>query len=537
MNNIFDLIIGYILEHKLFFVGNCILSISFPLDDIIIPYLTGKIVNQVESKKPWGNTLVILIASIIILQICYTIILQYDAKLIPSMESFIRQHMLINLEKYDDGVESQTGEVMSRLVKIPFITSQSVTQTKNVLIPYCISFLVTSAIIFYNSRTIGLSFFIIGLIILILYFISPILCESVSREREIALAKIDDRLEDLLRNIHAIKTSEKIKDEIEDLKNLENTYANLFQKTIWCTNKMKILIVFLITLLLIITATYTYNSINNKTMNIGAFITIFMIITQWCLSLAWISNKIGTFVLDWSILSSYERSFGEKKLKQTQCKNRGVNGLDLMNLSYIVSGRSRPLLNDISIQIPQNARVMIKGAIGSGKSTFLKCIAGILKPTDGSICYNGKLLTPDKVGYAQQSPVLFDRTIYENIVYGIKENVGLRNQVEDLLEQLELAEVFEKLDHGIDTRVGKNAKILSGGQKQVIQLLRILLRDPDVLILDEVTSSLDPYTKRKIIKIIESMIHNKIVLMTTHDPDFVISNSKTIYFDDGQIVK
>lgn len=571
MNTISDIILKYISDNKTSFFGNTILSLTASIDDIIIPYFTGSIVANVQNGSDWKWHIIGLIICIIVIQALYSMIINWDSILIPSLEGFIRSNIVDTIEHYYDGKELQVGEIMSRTVKLPLVTSQVITFAKNVLLPYIISFVVTSVIVFKHSKIIGSSFFVLGTLTLTLYFISPMLCKHISLQRESKLAKIDDFVEDLLRNLYTVKISDTLQKELDTLRRLEEDYANIYTRTIYCTSKIKFVIIFLISILLVITGVHTYSAIENKTMTAAGFVTIFMIITQWCLSLAWISNKVGGFVMDWSIIRSYDNMIKHTHPPQhTACileeseysneseKGRLQSGLKISHLTYFVENRPKPILDDVSFHMDPNTCLILKGSIGAGKTTLLKCIAGLLLYNQGSICLNGKPIQHNNIGYAQQAPILFDRTIYENIIYGTKiyelESVDVMDVIDDeendlsvrtkegrvyiesILIELDLFSVFSELEKGIDTRVGKNGNNLSGGQKQVIQLLRILLQNPDVLILDEITSSLDSNTKKKVLNLIDRMIKNKIVLMSTHDVDVDIPGSITLYMREGKIV-
>ena len=134
--------------------------------------------------------------------------------------------------------------------------------------------------------------------------------------------------------------------------------------------------------------------------------------------------------------------------------------------------------------------------------------------------------------YVPQHPIPFNRTLYENIAYGMK-NIS-KDEVSKLLQRLGIDRLFEPL--GLDSQVGKHGEKLSGGQKQVIFLLRCLLRKSNIVILDEPTSALDQYSKNYIFNILQQVIKNKTVLIITHDPDILKYVSRKIVFEGGKII-
>jgi ABC-type bacteriocin/lantibiotic exporter with double-glycine peptidase domain len=178
------------------------------------------------------------------------------------------------------------------------------------------------------------------------------------------------------------------------------------------------------------------------------------------------------------------------------------------------------------MDIKKGERIALVGDIGAGKSTLLKIILGLIHPRSGDLFLNGKnyktLKQIDifgKFGYMTQTPILFNRSILDNILFSNPNSS--RKQVEELLKEFGLDTVFNKLDKGIDTMVGKNGSKLSGGQKQVVWFLRIYLHDPEILLFDEPTASLSTKSKETLMKLINKGFANKTIIMASHD-DFLI---------------
>jgi ABC-type multidrug transport system fused ATPase/permease subunit len=198
------------------------------------------------------------------------------------------------------------------------------------------------------------------------------------------------------------------------------------------------------------------------------------------------------------------------------------------------------ILNGVTLHITQGDSVAILGDIGSGKSTILKLLLGYYKPTRGTVYYNDvnyddipMKYIREKIGYVPQVPVLFNRTIMENIRYGNSKIT--REDVERTLRELNLYKEFAKHKDGLDTKVGKNGSVLSGGQRQLVWCLRVLLSNPDVLILDEPTSSIDEKNKILLKNLLARFMKGKTTIMVTHDPAIVSFASKFVIVKNGRI--
>ena len=179
----------------------------------------------------------------------------------------------------------------------------------------------------------------------------------------------------------------------------------------------------------------------------------------------------------------------------------------------IISG-----LNNISLNIKYRSFSVLIGESGSGKTTLLNLISGLIKPQKGEIIFNRfhfKGLEP-KISYLHQDHTLFNSTIAQNIAFGIEENQINFNKLYEALKKAEIYKFIFKLKKNIFTQVGENGSKFSQGQIQRIALARALYFDPDILILDEPTSSLDQKNEESIIKTLSKISKEITIVMSTH---------------------
>lgn len=195
--------------------------------------------------------------------------------------------------------------------------------------------------------------------------------------------------------------------------------------------------------------------------------------------------------------------------------------IDSIGYCYIEGGRSA--LVDVSLRIPRGARVGIVGKTGSGKSTLMDIIIGLLEPTVGEIRVDGVPLTAANrhawqrhIAHVPQSIFLSDASIAENIAFGLRPADIDFERVRRAAEQAELVEVIEGLPDGYDTRVGERGIQLSGGQRQRIGIARALYKQASVLVLDEATSALDNDTEAAVMRAIERLDRELTILIIAH---------------------
>ena len=181
----------------------------------------------------------------------------------------------------------------------------------------------------------------------------------------------------------------------------------------------------------------------------------------------------------------------------------------------------RPVLSDISIDVPPGATVALVGRSGSGKSTLVKCLAGLLVPTEGAIEYDGydlrELRFDDlrrRIGFVLQEPYLFDDTVQSNIAFGEAEPDMER--VVRAAEIADAAEFIRALPLGYETRIGDSGLKLSGGQAQRVAIARALYHEPPVLIFDEATSALDTEAERAVKQNMDRVLEGRTAFVIAH---------------------
>ncbi len=229
----------------------------------------------------------------------------------------------------------------------------------------------------------------------------------------------------------------------------------------------------------------------------------------------------------------------DREMKNLTKKTINLNTIELKNIYY--SHEKRDLtLNNISIKINKGDVLGITGKTGSGKTTLVDIILGLLKPQKGEVLINGKIIDQNSkinVGYVTQDTYLTDDSILENIAFSNYTDDIDKTKVEKAINRANLKNFIESLPGKTDTLVGEGGARVSGGQKQRIGLARALYEDPDLLVLDEATSSLDYETEEEIINNIFKFSENKIILMITHRLSTLKFCNKVINLEKGGFIK
>ncbi len=199
-------------------------------------------------------------------------------------------------------------------------------------------------------------------------------------------------------------------------------------------------------------------------------------------------------------------------------------------------------LQNVSFEIKSGEKVAIVGPTGAGKSSLIKLLLRLYEPNEGQILLDGKPLSTYKcsylrkrIGMAHQKPFLFSTSIRNNIAYGKP-----RSPLEKILKAAKIAQFSEingVFPEGYETLVGEKGVTLSGGQKQRVALARTLLPEPDVLILDDITSAVDTDTEQAMFDALKDEMRSRTTLILSHRITSIQQADKVLVFDNGKLVQ
>ena len=216
-------------------------------------------------------------------------------------------------------------------------------------------------------------------------------------------------------------------------------------------------------------------------------------------------------------------------------------GVTLSNVRFSYE-KERPILHDVSIDVPAGQTVAIVGPSGSGKSTIGRLLFRFYDVTDGAVCIDGQDIRDitqeslhQAIGVVPQDTVLFNDTIFYNIAYG-REN-ATRGDVIQAAKDAQIHDFIMSLPDAYDSLVGERGLKLSGGEKQRVGIARTLLKDPPILLLDEATSALDSETEHEIQDALERAGEGRTVMIIAHRLSTVSNADKIVVLENGLVVE
>ena len=220
---------------------------------------------------------------------------------------------------------------------------------------------------------------------------------------------------------------------------------------------------------------------------------------------------------------------------------RGPIDVELRRVTFAYPG-GPPVLHEVDLAMDAGSRVAVVGETGSGKSTIAKLVTRLMDPTEGAVLLDGIDLREVRISSLRRGVVLvpqegflFDDTLRANALYGRLD--ASDDEILASAAELGLADWLDALPRGLDTRVGQRGESLSAGERQLVALLRAHLADPDLLVLDEATSAVDPQLEMRIGRALERLMSGRTSITIAHRLSTAEAADEVVVVDRGRIVQ
>lgn len=384
---------------------------------------------------------------------------------------------------------------------------------------------------------------LISIAAIILYFYRFIIryFKKLSSEISSSGNVYNSYLSQLLYNFKYLKSTNNIKAYsqriIHEIKKAEHKALNLWKMTAITSSVREPMVIIIVSLVIFIQYRISgaMNSVTIFTLLLFYRTLNYLLITQshWQ-SFHQYSGSIHNILQTQDLLYKYEESAKGKQFKLFE------NHILLSNVALSLGNQE--ILKDINLNIEKNTTVALVGKSGAGKSTLAAILSALFIPDNGVFSIDNEDIKNfdlttyrQKIGYVTQDPVIFNDSIYNNISLWKEEDPSTMQQIHNIIEIAELKDFVQRLDRGIHTIVGDNGIILSGGQKQRIAIARELFKNPQLLILDEATSSLDSSTESLIQRNLDKLSGKTTIVVIAHRLS-TIKKANTIYvLNEGKI--
>ena len=546
--DIHKLLFTFMKENKVLFVFYFIVSLLlYPIHYIFIPKYYGLVINSFKDKKE--SKFIFMVKALVFFYIlCWfletgLLFLQY--KIFPAFAEYATGTIFeFIIDHYELDFENiHTGEILSKIIRLPGILIQYMTVFG---IEFFKEFftLITAIYSYYNVSSLAVWVYIFYVILNYSY---TYIMFKIFLKNDIAKNEVQDKmyeaLVDCFNNFSSVYAFNQQEYEIERFYTLSYFGYKMEVKKSWEIYIKSYIFWGFATVSMFLVMNYIiYKDYKNKRIDsdllISTFIITFSIVRLYEKAESSSSkySEIFSKIMDtekfFNGISNY--NYNGKKVSESEFKNGDIV---IKNLYHKYNDKF--VLENVNLTIKKGEKVAFVGHIGSGKSTLVKLILGFQPIVMGDIIIGGvnlnKVCNKDirkEIFYIPQKPKLFNRTLYENIVYGLKKPPSAEDII-NLLNDLELNDIAEIFSEKMNMSVGVDGNFISGGQRQMVWLLRSFYRQSRILIMDEPTASLDQKNKDLLIKIIKKISIGKTVIIVSHDS--IDTAFRKIEFNKGRL--
>lgn len=558
-----DLTLQFAKEHPRYALMYLLVIAMMPVQDILTPHLYGRVVSAIEQGRSLVVPLAVVAALIIAVQIYALAVDLDDAVHMPALERFIRTRALdAIIARHETSLEElETGGIISQLAKLPNIIYKYMETFKYGIFPTTMSFVVGIIYFFRVDWVLGALFLIVCAALGVALVLPSRRCVRLAMARDSEFTKMLEGLDDILHNLVAVYSSDSSRREGERLQQVQDVYAKYTKGTMLCVSWLRLYVTPLQIAFVALFMWRCYRLVRAGKISTGLFVSLFFIMVAMnnCIARSITSARDMVFrqgiiaeslqLFDRPPQATADVAVAGTRRRVTPAVDSSTTVLSLRRVRYLYPGHDVPILDDVSFDVREGERVALTGHIGSGKSTLLRLIMRYHVPDAGEIFLDGTSYEDldaahirRTIAYVPQQPVLFNRTILENILYnspagGAGGAGAMEEQVWQLIDTLGIRDMFEDMPAGLNTVVGKHGSILSGGQRQIVWLLRVLLQRPRLLLLDEPTSAVDAKTRARVQDLLLRVMHGRTVVMVTHDESLMRVATRTLVLGDGRLLR
>lgn len=456
-----------------------------------------------------------------------------ESNLIPEWTGFIMDWIFQNtVELYENKMtDIELGKMILDISVIPKTMREFITDLVTWVFPRFFSVLAINAYFGWLNWKLG----ILSFVLFALYLTSSIyILDKCTGLAQSDFQLYEDKMQltqDRLSNTFSIYSTGSMEKEIQNYRKDTQNFMTVYKDKMVCMNRSVILTSFFSILTLLAIDGYAATLFLGKELSYTNFLAVVMTVMYYIPNVAVIGTSIPDIIQRFSILTVvdemvktlYENYTKKKEIRTSAPERKLKTGTIVVNdLTFSYGPNIPPIIKHYKMSIKDKENVALVGSSGSGKSTLIKLIMGYYPVEKGKIFIDGEDISEynlndlrKQITYVNQNTKLFNMTLLENICYG--NDHCTREQVQQIINKTKIGRIFENLGEGLDTNVGIDGNKLSGGQRQMVHILRAILKKNPIVILDEPTSAMDVDIKVVIIQAIRELAHNSTLIVITHD--------------------
>jgi ABC-type multidrug transport system fused ATPase/permease subunit len=517
-----QIIIDFLKTQKPKLVGYFLLEMASGYFDVAVPEIYGNITETLRDKGDVTPLFMQLVGMWTGSKLSTVALEKLDSTFFPAIQAYVRSNLVVKLiDAYKENYrEPSVADMISTIIKLPDTVYNIVSYARSFVIPLITTIMWTMLYMFKIHKRLGI-IYTFGIVVVLMQAKNIINgCYDMSTEYDTKSQTVHEEIGDVLSNLVNVYANATTDNELERLEKVQEEMARWHTATLNCGSKSKMIFNLIYVVFFGILNYAALDLYRKGEITFGKVTMTFVMMFNLLNFMGDMGKQAAGLIFTVGVYNRIQRylnQLGERTSIVATLLVTPING----HIVFSNVNIANTPIDNFSLEIKPGEKIALIGKIGSGKSSLIKALLKIV-PYTGSLKIDGQEvsgLSPDHLrqhlSYIAQTPTLFNRSIYENILYGTgKESWN----VDTLIEQYKLQSVFGNRD--LSGSAGKNGENLSGGQKQIVMLLRNLLNPKPILILDEPTASLNHEMKEKVLEVLSALSTSKecTMILISHDP-------------------
>ncbi len=531
----------------------CLLLSSVTL--LAFPFLIGKLIDVATGKNDWIlksiHAIAFLLITILLVQGIFSFFRVYlfsltsEKAIADIRRTLFRKFMFLPIAFYD---RTRTGELVSRITADVALLHDSMSITLAELFRQISTLLIGTIIIFVTVPKLTLFMLAVFPVVIILALIFGRYIRRLSRKTQDHLADSNIIVEESMQAIREVKAFTNEFREIKKFSHSMDQVVAMALKTALFRGGFVSFIIFALFGTIVAVIWYGASLVSQDLATVGDLLSFVLYTTFIGGSIAGLGDiysqlqkAVGASERILEIIGEKEESGIRGKSDPAGQKDKGDIIFEDIVFSY-PARKDQTVIKGINIHIRQGEKIALVGPSGAGKSTLVQLLLRYYDPDSGKILVNHKDIREwdlqtyrGKLAIVPQEVILFGGTIKENILYGNPDADDAR--VIEAADQAYALSFINDFPEGMDTLVGERGVKLSGGQRQRIAIARAILRDPEILILDEATSSLDSNSEFLVKEALDHLMKNRTTIIIAHRLATIKKVDRIYVIKDGEVVE
>ena len=411
-----SLVQEFVRAHPEVIVSYALVLVIVLLQDIGLPHLYGKVIQAIQKKQSLQRPFLVVLVLFMAIQVGILVCEWQEITIFPALQQFLREkvvdHLMDMHSTHFD--EQKTGSILSKLIKLPTGIYGYFDQWKYCLMPQTVVCIIAVVYFMYHDVMLGTGLLCLIAAIIGITFLTPSWCSRASKARDIALNNLNEEIDDVLRNMMAVFNGNQRDEENLRFNTFDNVYADKNRSTMKCIIKFRTA---LTPFQIAFTSFFLYRCfvlVSSGRMSTGDFVSLFLILMHLSGAVSKMVSQLKDVVMRKGMIDGSMTVFNQDTRMPHDGSGLGKSPEAMIHfekVTFAYQGTVKPIIQDMTLDIMRNQKVLVMGRIGRGKSTLLRLIMKYDTPQSGQLYFEGKAYADidetylrSKIGYVPPIP-------------------------------------------------------------------------------------------------------------------------------------